>query len=401
MDKFLVRFISFFSYTGFYIGVTLLLAIGLGDFTRFYSIPIRAVLCFAMVLFFLMYRNKKLSSKGTYTHIFIFLFWIIYLIKVYSDIVFPNLIPYSKTAYEIGFYTLSYCVIPFIMFKSVDLSKYSKIILDTMILAGFVLGILSIVLYRDIILSGNIGRINQARYLGFDTVTINPLILAYTSSLTIGFVLFKFSVDGPKSKSKLFYYCSVLIVSIILLLLGASRGAFISLAVTIIMLFIYGDAKLRKRLGIVFFITLPILLWASVKIGSSFLARMNTLGDVDNDNSATSRFTFWSDALNEFANFPFAGGKLEVSGIYPHNIFIETLMATGFLGAVPFFIFVILCTKKGIQISKLNKQYLWIFIFFLQALIHYSFTESIYLANALFIPAGLLCSVHFTKLNHK
>lgn len=399
MDKKILGFISFFSYTGFYVGLVLLLSLNLSTLTRFYSIPIRLVITLLSFIFVFYYSNK--GKKATWNNAnFIYLFWIIYLIKTYLDILEPVTF-YSKTPIEFFLYTIIYCIIPFLLFKSVDLKKYSNLIIDSFIFAGFILGVVTIYLYKDIILSGNIGRINQAAYLGFDITTINPLILSYTSSLTLGFVFFKLGDNVKKSKTKIIYYLLTIIVSLVLLLIGASRGAVIALVLSLFFLILFGTNKFKKRLLLLLILISPVLFYGIFYIGSSLVGRLSSIENLEGDNSASLRIEYWSDAFLEFNNNPLFGGKLELNDIYPHNIFIEVLMTTGAIGFICFLIFVFYCIKKIFVVSKSQPQYIWVSMFFIQALIHYNFTESIYLANALFISAGLICSPYFKKYKNE
>ncbi|MBD1429765.1 O-antigen ligase family protein [Sphingobacterium litopenaei] len=393
MDKYLVRIISFFIYIGFYIGIVLMLSLKLEDLTRFYSIPFRIIITLCIILYLVVYRNKIKESQNFDFSIFLYFFWFIYFIKIYLDLL-GNVVYESKDSFDFGLYTIIYCIFPYIFFKRIDFQKYGNEIINAFILAGFILGITSIYLYSDLIFSGNIGRLTEAKYQGYEAKTINPLILAYTSTLTIGLVLYKLSSTskGYNFPTKL-YYIAILLISFILTLIGSSRGAFLALIITLIILLVNGNRTFRiKFIQIILFST-PLFIWLFFKVGSGIFDRLENLNNISNDNSASTRLTLWDNSLNEFMDSPLLGGRLEIGGIYPHNIFIEIMMATGLIGFLSFLIFLIYIFSKSFALLRYDNKYTWVIIFFVQSLIHYNFTESIYLSNALFISMGIIAGI--------
>lgn len=392
MQKRILDFVVFFSYSGFYLGTEVILALGLNDFSRFYSVPMRLALCFLMTLYLLLYKKYNKHSHQNISYHFLYAFWILYVLKVFLMMSNSSLI-LGREKYEYVFYLLSFCVLPFLFFKEIDIARYNKRILDCFILSGMLLGVVTVYLYSDIILSGKISRLNQAKYLGYDISTINPLLLAYSASLTIGLILFKLIFIPTKSILINAYYYLSLGLSGIMVLLGASRGSILVLASTMLLFYTFGNYKVKKRITYLAAFMISLLIWGALRIGSSIFDRTaNISEDVKSGSSSSERIELWTSAWHEFINNPIFGGNIEVGGYYPHNLFLEILMATGIVGFIFFLIPLLKSIKNGIRFAKSDIQYLWILIVLIQGLLHYFFSEALYYAILIFIPMGMLFS---------
>lgn len=391
MKNRIIEFVTFFSFAGFYLGIELLLSINMAEYTRYYAIPIRLMLCGFMVFYILFYSklNVVKNHKRIPYEAFLYLFWIIYIFKALYYMLDPS-IYFGKGKSEYIFYTIAFCVLPFSFYSRVNLDKFGSRIVDILILAGGCLGILSFYLYFDIIISGRIARLNQAHYMGFEVGTINPLMLAYAGATTVGLVMFRMLYYSSLSLIRNIYYGTTLCFSGIMLLLGASRGSLVALLVTFFIFYIFGNTNIRKKFIVIFVVSAPLLVWGAVKVGSSLFNRTATT--IDQSVTENSRFEYWEQAIEEFVISPILGGRIEVGGIYPHNFVIEILMATGFIGFLCFVIPFIKAVQKGISLAKKNNNYVWLLVLLAQGFVHYSFSEGLYYAIQLFIPMGMIYS---------
>ncbi len=107
---------------------------------------------------------------------------------------------------------------------------------------------------------------------------------------------------------------------------------------------------------------------------------------------ASGRQQLWSMAYEEFKHHPFFGGRVEVSGIYPHNVFLELLMATGIFGFLLFLIILFKSFIRGIRAIKYDKIYMIPFLILINGITQHLFSGSIYDAILLFIPMGMIYS---------
>lgn len=395
MKKRITDFVTFFSFSGFYLGIEFLLAINMSDYTRFYSIPIRVALCLSMILYMMFFsnRNKSKGSGNIQFKMFLYFFWFIYIMKVLYFMLDPSL-NFGKEKYEFIYYTIAFCILPFSFYQAIDINKHQERIVNIIIFSGLCLGVLTTYLYFDIIISGQIGRLNQAQYMGFEIGTINPLMLAYAGASTIGMTMYRLIYNPPSSFIRNIYYYMSMFFSGIMLLLGASRGSVIALVVTFIIFYFFGNRSIRRKFLIIFTISIPLLVWGAIKVGSSIFDRTAAISVSSNGGNGDSneRLILWEDALNEFYSYPILGGKIEVSGIYPHNFLVEILMATGVIGFLCFIIPFGKSIKMGNSLVKHDRNNVWLVVLLIQGCIHYFFSEGLYYSIQLFIPMGMMYS---------
>lgn len=385
--KKLVYIISFFSYSGYYVGLAILFSLGLGNLSRFYSIPLRLLLLLFMI--FIIKKNFYLITSTKYKYILFsfFLFWIFYFLKVlYTENLISDYRELSRHWFEYIFYAITFVVFPFYTFVVLPVEKYRDYIVNGIIFAGFVLGIVGMYLYGHLLQSG-IGRINLITYQTGESV-LNPLNLSYSGSLTIVLCLYKLIIQKDYSKKTKVYLIITMSLSFAMFLLGSSRGSVVSLFLTFPLFLIYSPVKKKIRLLLIFLLSTPIVYWAIVASGSSIVDRIIST----KEDKGGGRDSLWFDAINHFIDHPIFGGKIEVSGIYPHNLIIETLMSTGLIGAFIMFPIIIYGFKRSYQCAKDNKLNLFILIILIQGFTQHFFTGGMYTATLLFMPLGMIYS---------
>lgn len=317
------------------------------------------------------------------------LFWTVYLSKVVWHQSFNFKL--VRTWYEYVFYAFNFCFLPFLSFLSINFSKYKNDILNALLYSGLIMGLVSFYLYRDLLTSG-IGRISNVIYTDSDQGTISPLALSYAGSLTIALCIYKYLYEYISlNKTQIILLILNLILSIIMFYLGASRGSVVALLLSLLILFFYGNRKIRVKFLFVGLIFFPILIAGAIKMGSAVFTR--TTNTIESE-SIGGREKFWLDSWNEFLNYPFLGGRIEI-GFYPHNFLLEVLMATGFIGGI---LLLSVLIKGVINIHKksaFEEGYVWVMLVLCQGVIQYSFSGAVYFAILLFFPLGLAFSSYY------
>ena len=106
----------------------------------------------------------------------------------------------------------------------------------------------------------------------------------------------------------------------------------------------------------------------------------------------SSRELLYGVAFQEFSMSPFTGAGLEVRGLqtYPHNLIIESLMATGIAGGVIFLFLVICLSLSTLKLYKKNPEGGWIPLLFVQYLIASQFSGALYSSTYFWLAVGLL-----------
>lgn len=385
--KNIIFFISFFIYSGYFAGLAIIFALNLGEISKFYSVPLRLVLSASMV--YVICKNwKNLINTKNSIYLFLFvLFWAIYILKVLytENIAIEGQL--SKEWHEFIYFSITYVVLPFITYLSIDSKKYTQTILDALIFSGFIMGGISTYLYGSLLSSG-IGRIGLISYETGEDV-LNPLALSYAGTLTIALCAHRLIINKKNNKNDKIYLYVTIAFAFVMFLLGSSRGSVIALLLTL-PLFIY-YSPFKRKIGLMFLTTLliPVVIWLVERSGSNIFERIvNTRED-----KGGGRGTLWEDALNHFMDNPIFGGRIEIGGIYPHNLIIEMLMATGLIGTILMSIVIFKGFKLSFNLTRLNKNYLFIFIVLIQAFVQHNFTGSLYTSTLLFVPIAMVLNL--------
>ncbi|WP_289040659.1 O-antigen ligase family protein [uncultured Zobellia sp.] len=386
--------ISFFIYSGFYAILALSISFFGSGASRFVTIPVRlltTVLMIVIIALTFRERNKKTGKKLT-DFVFLF-FWSFYVLKLFWH--FSGDAPLRLFWLEYIFYSLNFVILPFFMFGSISFEKYKKTIIDALIFSGFAMGITTTYLYREI-LSAGIARIELYIYQNPDLETLSPLALSYASVLTIMLCVYKLLYVQKKTKLYLIYLLCTIGVSLIMFLLGASRGSVLALGVSLVYIVYHSNYKVKAKIGLLVLAMIPIFIWSVAASGSAVFER--TTKSVSS--GSTGREDLWADAWNEFLANPIFGGRIEI-GFYPHNIILEILMATGVIGLTIVSILFVKGFIKTINLPKIDIDFLWVGIIFLQGFCQLSFSAALYQATLVFFPLGILLSSYFRKVNPK
>jgi len=146
-----------------------------------------------------------------------------------------------------------------------------------------------------------------------------------------------------------------LIIGLFTLLLGASRGPTLTFILTFIFVFyIFVKKNIFKRKNIINKIKVGLALFvlAGILIPLAYLnretlsenimivSRLETFFSESISNKNDTRNILFRDAWDQFLSNPILGNHyIEMnSGHYPHNVYVEVLMATGVVGAIFYYI---------------------------------------------------------------
>lgn len=383
IDKRIIQTVSFFLYSGYYIGLSSLFAFGLSSLSKFYSIPLRIFL--VIIMLYYLKRNFIIIQNNIYQIVICIAFAILYTFKVlYTENLGASI---SRFWGEYIFYLITYCVVPFIFYMYVDFKKHKENIINPMILSGIIVAALNVYLFKDILLSGGIGRLSDISR-NTDEAVISPLALAYSSAITISLIIYRLVYEKITVYRKLLLIGGMLLSSIIFFM-GSTRGALLAILISILIIFYFSKAKKKIYISLLLAICIPIFIFISEFTGSSLFQRTTSAIE---DGDTSGREGLWREALEEFYKFPFLGGRIEVSGIYPHNFILEILMATGIVGLFLFLILFIKSIKNGIKSIKIEKIYLVTFILLGCGFAQHFVTGSLYTSITLFSCLGMMCA---------
>lgn len=380
VKNFIIRYYSFFLYSGYYIGLELILFTGNKSLSRFYTLPIRLVFPF-LVLILIRYNGRIHTNKNTFL---LFLLFLYYLVKV---LVTENRYDafLSRLWYEYIMYFIIFCMSTFVFFSNIDLKKFLPTIIKTILFSGFLLSISTIYLYKDALFLG-LGRISMLKYESGmeDSDIISPLALAYGAALNLSLIVPYYKIYANRKLLTKIYLLLNGILSLIIFALGSTRGALIAFVLSIVYYIISTKKSKLKNLIILSLFT-PIFIYIIELSGSNLLTR--TANSI-NEGDSSGRSSLWDAAVTEFKTYPIFGGRIEVSGIHPHNIFLEVGMSMGIIGLI---IFIWLLVSSIIKANQIKFDYkIFIYIIFINAISQHLFTGAFWGSILLFFSLGLM-----------
>ena len=245
-----------------------------------------------------------------------------------------------------------------------------------------------------------VGRINMAKYfLGEDFRSISPLALSYGSSLIISICLYYLIFSKPGKKLKIYYWATI-ILSMVPFFLGSSRGSILSIIFTFsLIIFLRGSFKTKIRSFVLFLMLGAGVVYFAEIFNSSLISRFLSISeDIESGSSSAARLVIWKHVWHQFLSSPIFGDSIQSSyRVYPHNMFLEVLMATGILGFIPFISMVIIAFLKGVKILKNHPEHAWIFILFSMALVQHMLSYTFYSAIYFWSGMGLIYSFSLSK----
>ena len=138
----------------------------------------------------------------------------------------------------------------------------------------------------------------------------------------------------------------------------------------------------------------------SESTGSSLFKRLFGISSaVESDSQESARLDLYELALDRFYASPVVGTsttvrKPEGGNTYPHNLIVESLMATGLLGTVPLVLLLGAGIRAAWRILTTHRDFAWIPLLFILYLTGGMFSMAIYSNSGLWLSlaATLSCS---------
>ncbi|PAQ10178.1 hypothetical protein CIT26_09455 [Mesorhizobium temperatum] len=179
---------------------------------------------------------------------------------------------------------------------------------------------------------------------------VNPIALAYVSSSFLLFYFLRFT----KSKWTILEALSIVPILLVVVSLSRSRGMMISTAITFLVyvLVLKGNRRIWAVAGLAT-AAVMVLTFLSPEYQSIVFEALSRI-DVDNDMSTAGRALAFKGAWAQFLENPFFGRYVveRLTGYYPHNIYIESLMSVGLVGTVPFAIHLVMALRSSIGLIR-------------------------------------------------
>jgi hypothetical protein len=327
-----------------------------------------------------------------------FLFFAIaYLTRILYELCFNNNI-YHISTLTFLLYFLSFVFIPFLFLINIDFDDRRAILIEKSLKLSFVIFAILVIIYFRHFFSQNIGRISRIIKKG-DENYISPLSISSMGSY--GILLFILEIIKSRNKKIvwLLYRISLILICLVPFFLGSSRGAFISLFITSIVILFTNEAGNKSKNIVLFSILIFIGFYITFFVGSNILDRMGSIiDDIDSGNNSAIRLKIWEVSFHQFLSYPIFGNSLESDYRHfrPHNIFLEVLVSTGIIGFIPFVLLIFNTVRKSFFLLKIESSASFMSVIFIYTLITNNFSGSIYGASILFVSMAFVLN---TKIN--
>lgn len=343
---------------GYVIASAFAIPLGFEDYSKYFAVPFRTFI-FVFSLF-IIYRNFSWNRMKNISVISMLMFWIFYIIKAIWSI--------NTDAYNQEFIASSY-EIYFRIFLIVVTPSLALMIMD----------------YKQI------NFFNLGKYIFFVFLIMLGINLLYGLALTIAFpklpiifsiyyisyghlgaslaIISLFYILFEHQEEKKYIYIIGLLVGLSTVFFATARSPFLALVI-VSFYFVLVKRSLKYFLlflGINFLIITGI--WWLVKNGyTDFKFVTRTYAWLfEGDNSL--RTPLFERSIELFKAKPVFGSRiLFEDGSYPHNIFLELLMATGVFGLILYFLkFIPMLKNLKLFFGKNNNTYyILFFALFLQ-----------------------------------
>lgn len=333
---------------------------------RLIVIPYRALVAaisiFLISAFFFkknFIANLSISSNKTLFLLCVFSFLLLYFTIAFIDSIFYlDYLDYETKSLFWQFYILV-TILPAIAFASTINFINERILVEWSMFIGLIS--LIVILYSYLSLSDfDLNALISGR---ISLLALNPITIGHTGlSLIILSYVYFVRFDSKFVFKRLIALLS-LIVGFTVLIAAGSRGPFLSLLAFILFLIMQRSISFKS---FVFFLLIAYLL--SILINSFDIYIFDRVSE--NFLKDDSRDSIYSDTFQLiYENFFFGAGifSMETS---PHNILVESLLVTGFVG------FIVFVTILGFSFSYChsmysNKENMLIPLLFIQYFVYY------------------------------
>ena len=310
-------------------------------------------------------------------------FWIVYITRLWLDTLI-NLVPLSRDPIEYWIWAIGGCLIPMVaLMARPDATTSRNALVATYLIAASAATLVLVAIWVDI--GTGISRIVESGRL--ELSALNPISVGHLGgSLALITTYRILRVENQRiSVLTRATYALFAVVGILLLIASGSRGA---LAGTIVAILAFAAARIRSRvnlLAVVFIISLVAFgflaaTYAEDKFGLVTVSRLVGGINPESDVATSGRLQLIGAAWSQFLDSPILGSGVEVSGEldYPHNVVIESFMATGVLGGTAFTLLVLYAVRTSWRQLRSVSQQGWIAILCIQYIVGAQFSGSLW-----------------------
>lgn len=334
--------------------ITSIIPVVVGFDSYFYNLGLRLVyLTISLYLLIASFAHPS-TNRIAWGGWLMLIFWAIYSTRFIHDTIILGIV-IRGSLFKLYAITFGNCLISAIAIirtaRFIPVDKALKFLFYLLMLANIF--VLASLLYTHGSL--NPAVLGRARFMveldsGKSLDILNPITIGFHGECL---ALFALGVRLFASKEVVRNWLANLgfALGIFVLVLGASRGPALGTAVGVLVIvftYLYAFRKtainLLKVIGTVLAIVATVYFWVLPKLvdlNFTLLTRLTDLADnlSSADGEREIRSYQWESAIDMFVSNPIIGDRYleRYVGFYPHNVYLEVLMSTGVVGAIPFF----------------------------------------------------------------
>lgn len=344
---------------------------------------IAALVCVSLSgIFVIKYFRRMPHSLVFYAMI---MFLLLYGLRVLYELTIGTSY-YLNSPERILAYFFANAITPF-LFGCV-LIKNSELVSRNFFVFGLCICLSALIFYGELL--GVVGQLGD--HLTTDLIvneTASPLLISYAAAVTL-ILGIHFFIKSTNKISRAFYIGS-LGLSIATLLLGSSRGVYLSLTLIAI---IMCTRSYKDITGSIFVVLALVAITSAVVVMFEWqpsARQLNTIGNI----LTNGRVDIYLTSVEQVRGSELFGSGLENTTYkhFPHNIFIEAYMATGLLNAVLLGTVFSTLLVRAVLLLRRGGDLSWVGALFILYSVHACFNASIYLADSFWLVSGLMIGV--------
>jgi len=366
----------------------------------------------ALYLIALALINKRKTLTIPTPVWFILIFWIVYSVRLLYDMNIADVHFGGKPDSLVYGYAFGNILLPLVAmvfwYKFIDIKEFAHLTFKFFFVANLLVFIILLQQNGGFNLDLFVSRAAaMSEKEDIKELVLNPITIGfYGGLLSITSLYFMLVIK----KTRIWIYVPLFLFGLLMLVLGASRGPFISTIATLLIVIFYRFRISYSKL-ITFFKMLLIIIVTGVVVSKSMgdnvslenfqmynrLSRL--LEDRQNDRKET-RDLAWASAWQDFLDSPLVGKQFvgTFDQFYPHNIVLEIPMATGLLGSFFFLGFFIPLLIKIFK-SYLNRdhEYFFLSIVFAPIFIGRLFSGCLYMSIDLWLVMTIMVAINVQR----
>lgn len=361
------------------------------------SITVRAFIAFISI-FFLVSFFKINRKKNSTAILSLIIFGVLYVCRVFYDYAFVD-IPLSRPEYIFFIFFVGGCFLPALalsgtsnLIQGHEINKFSKIFLLTSPV------VLLTILGSDYYSFENNGYTVETTRMGLRS--LNPIFSGHYAVSVLLVLIYLIKWRRP-SNFEIIFYIFLFIIALQVAIGSGSRGPIIAGLLTFLIL----------ELGLIGFILIfsflllfanfvfdEIVQFLSIFEGTTLIDRFSS--SIDIISNGDGRVAQYANALLLISESPITGGYLEDPKfmVYPHNIFLESLMTIGITGGILIVYLIFKSVRNAIMISSKNREFKIFAALLIQYIIAAQFSGGIYTSTTMWAFIGFFCTTNSLQL---